>query len=117
LRSAPLPRRSLAQALIDRVAGHRADHTLAADYLDELRAYASVGNEASVADNRADLLAVAGLRDLAAADLEEARRLQLEAGRLRPSPIPFGQFRHRYLRARARRAVRKPAGCVGGAGA
>lgn len=38
------------------------------------------GDEASIADIRAHLLNVAELRDLAAADLEEARRLIAACG-------------------------------------
>ncbi len=76
--------RTYAQALADRAAELEGNHTAAADYLnelcDELRAYAAAGDEASVADIRAHLLNVAGLRDLAAGDLEEARRLIAATG-------------------------------------
>jgi hypothetical protein len=69
--------RTYAQTLADRAAALEDEHTAAADYADELcdelRAYAD--DPASVADIRAHLLTVTGLRDLAAADLEEARRL------------------------------------------
>jgi len=69
--------RTYAQALADRRLELEEDHRTAAEYRDELRdelrAYAD--DPASVADIRAHLLTVAGLRDLAAADLEEAQRL------------------------------------------
>ncbi len=76
--------RTYAQAIADRAAEFEADHALAADYLaelrDELGAYAAAGDEVSVDDIRAHLLTVAGLRDLDAADLEEARRLLTARG-------------------------------------
>ena len=69
--------RTYAQALADRRLALEEDHRTAAAYLDELhdelRAYAD--DPVSAADIRAHLLTVAGLRDLAAADLEEVRRL------------------------------------------
>lgn len=74
--------RTYAQALADRRLALEEDHRTAAEYLDELRgelgAYAD--DPASVADIRAHLLTVAAMRDEAAADLEEARRLIAATG-------------------------------------
>jgi len=74
--------RTYAQALADRRLELEEDHRTAAEYLDELRgelrAYAD--DPASVADIRAHLLTVAAMRDEAAADLEEARRLIAACG-------------------------------------
>ena len=74
--------RTYAQALADRRLELEEDHRTAAEYLDELRdelgTYAD--DPASVADIRAHLLTVAAMRDEAAADLEEARRLLAACG-------------------------------------
>lgn len=74
--------RTYAQVLADRRLELEEDHRTAAAYLDELRdelgTYAD--DPASLADIRAHLLTVAAMRDEAAADLEEARRLIAATG-------------------------------------